>query len=115
MGLLVEVYRHNLGADCTNGGVSRQAMWLLVENINGPHSTVKDAPIVRLERHLHYSNYPIIRPVDADGRSIIGMFGGNFAYTSDSRFNSAVRKISGQEFGFPVAIHDRVETPSGDL
>jgi hypothetical protein len=37
------------------------------------------------------------------------MDGGNFAATSDSRFNEACRKLLGHDFYGAVAIHDRVE------
>jgi hypothetical protein len=35
------------------------------------------------------------------------MDGGNFAYSSDARFNNAVEKIAG--YRGAVSIHDRIE------
>jgi hypothetical protein len=37
------------------------------------------------------------------------MWGGNYGDSSDSGWRRAVEKQSGYKFGFPVAIHDRIE------
>lgn len=51
--------------------------------------------------------------VDSDGNVInsgrLGMFGGYFVYTSDSRFSELANKIRGFDVYAPVALHDRFE------
>jgi hypothetical protein len=37
------------------------------------------------------------------------MFGGNFVYTTDSRFNEAIERITGKYFHGAIKLHDRVE------
>jgi hypothetical protein len=39
------------------------------------------------------------------------MFGGNFGYSSDSRFSEAVRELTGSPHYGAVPIHDRFDTP----
>jgi hypothetical protein len=39
------------------------------------------------------------------------MFGGNYAETCDSRFQEALRKVTGARFYGAVPIHDRWDTP----
>lgn len=107
MGMIVSVYRHGK-YDCTNGGISAKATELFVVNVEGPfnHDTLGEMPKVKLVKRK-YGNVVLV-PVDADEWAT--MWGGNFAYTSDSRFNQAVEKLSDYKFGFAVAIHDRIET-----
>ena len=46
-------------------------------------------------------------PSNINKNKIWSMFGGNFVYSSDSRFNEAVVKLTGSSG--PVAVHDRIE------
>lgn len=95
-GLRVSVYRNaewGPGVDCTNGGISsKHNQFVLVGNgmpeIFEPR---EDAPAIRLiKRRVMGMEFWIAAPLDADtdGRSAGSpyMFGGNFIYTSDSRF-----------------------------
>ena len=120
MGLYVSVYRDAeyaaKGIDCTMNGVSQRFYQLLVVNIDGPNTFVYDrdslhtAPVI-LESHV--PGCVCLRPAKfkfgkwvADG---IGMMGGNYAATSDSRWTEAIEKILGHGFYGAVAIHDRFE------
>jgi hypothetical protein len=108
-GLHISVLRdasHN--GDCTNNGVSAQhtTLTLVGEGINGPFEPSPDAPAVKLvKRNLpgrsgQRIEYLHLEPVDAGyngGRWL--MAGGNFGWTSDSRFPS----------DYPISIHDRFE------
>lgn len=91
-GLIVNVYRCSLG-DCTNGGVSstHDRVLLVGEDIPPVSESREDIPVVNLVRRTVF------------GRERIqvenGMFGGNFVYTSDSRFPSQ----------YPIPVHDRTE------
>ena len=108
MGLIIEVYRHSSGAGITAGGISSKADRLFVENIDGPTKRAPDGiPAVRLIKHSERPSYDrvlLLVPIGGGGQ-----FGGNFGYSSDSRFGRAVKQLTGYEFGFPVMIHDRFE------
>ena len=104
MGLIVEVYKFPLG-DATNNGVSGRVGALTLTNVDGPFEPTERAPAAKLVKRST-GNLTIV-PDGLEGKWT--MFGGNFGYTSDSRFNEAVRELSGYAHGFPVAIHDRVE------
>lgn len=106
MGLILSVYRPaDFGeCDCTNGGISASHDRLTVTNVDGPFDPSPDAPAVYLEKG------PLgairLKSPTNDGRWT--MFGGNYAGTSDSRFNDAVERLIGYRAGV-VPIHDRVE------
>lgn len=94
------VYKFPLG-ECTNGGVTAKATTVLVPHPYGYYEledgvkTHNDMPVMELvTKHgrLH------ARPVD-DDRWL--MFGGNFIYSSDSRFQEISRQ--------PIHVHDRHE------
>jgi len=99
--LLVFVYRSSLG-DCTNNGVTSPKFnnTIVVPCENGNIS----------EEDIAKGGYTVLEPGKAGGalhfkpRGAKGwtMAGGNFVYTSDSRF--------GQTYGRqPVSVHDRIE------
>jgi hypothetical protein len=109
MGLVINVYRW-AGPDCSMRGISAQHDKLCVVNCVGPFEPSEDCPAVELVK-LRHGNV-VLQPVDPEYHGGGGkwlMFGGNFGYTSDSRFNAKVRELSGYDFSFPVAIHDRYE------
>jgi len=99
--LPVNVYRNDLG-DCTNGGVTGNPDNMFVvpcedgfltdEGLAGRHNVVFLEP-AEIMGSLYF------KPRGITGHS---MAGGNFVYTSDSRFG---KTYSGQ----PVRVHDRVE------
>jgi len=110
MGLTVSILRDPLG-DGTNGGVSSTPIRACVVNIPGPFEPDDRHPALILIDRGRYGKvlYPAHKK---DGRwtqltpsdKVGPMFGGNFAYSSDSRFGDAVG------FYGAVPIHDRFET-----
>ena len=99
--LTVDIYTH--GTDSTNGGVSSKAKELTVVNVKGNLEPSKELfekyPPVKLinksyslfgKRH----NNIILVPVDPETLEIDTSkrytAGGNFGYTSDSRFNNII-------------------------
>lgn len=98
----INVYRTN-GSDCTNNGISKFWDTLLLECDEGyinldennlPENLVKLSSIT-FGGKTHYYLEPV-KPAEGVGY----MFGGNIAYTSDSRF----------PFEYPLNIHDRDES-----
>ena len=104
MGMLAHIYDSPLG-NCSNKGLSSKFKEVCVINVEGPFDPSPDAPAVKLVKRDH-GNIVCI-PVGLEDKWT--MFGGAYVSTSDSRFNDAVRKLSGYAHGFPVALHDRVE------
>ena len=108
--LPIYVYRND-GADCTNHGLSSEYKLLyLVENESDygtiPADELKENTVILVHRSLFGDgkDYPVLVPYklyeDYKKSKLPIMFGGNFAYTSDSRFPS----------DYPLPIHDRVES-----
>ena len=96
-GLLVSIYKN--GCDCTNHGITSkisQAV-LIGQDIPEIFSPSDDSPALYLVKREKYGDY--ISPFPEGKSDKWFMFGGNFAYTSDSRFPSRQ----------PIAIHDRTE------
>jgi hypothetical protein len=113
MGIIVSVYRNNHG-DCTNGGMSSKADNLCIVNAPGPFKPDAYMPAAILDSHVKGCVRIIPAVQDVQGnwiadRSKHYMMGGNYAATSDSRFNALVRKLAGSDFYGAVAIHDRAE------
>ena len=106
--LPVSIYRDSDRTDCTNSGVTSPKFdnKFVVECETGhvDANTVEARGYIvlkRVDRNIGGKPYVHLVPVTIpEGRW--SMFGGNFAYTSDSRFSRAFG-------GAPVAIHDRVE------
>lgn len=98
--LPVEVYRTK-GRDCTLGGVTCNDLNYLVVPCADGHITEED---------VVSRGYIVLVPGEKGGcanfvpEGVEGwsMFGGNFVYTSDSRFS----RVYGNQ---PVAVHDRFE------
>ena len=107
MGMIAYVYNSPLG-NCSNGGLSATAKQVCIVNVDGPFDPADDMPAVKLIKRERVGNVVCV-PVDLDDGKTWSMFGGAFIHTSDSRFGEAVRKLSGYDHGFPVALHDRVE------
>ncbi len=104
-GYLLFVYKSG-DTDCTNGGVSsRHRMIRVVDRTNGelPLPEIvdlegeEDCTMELRIRDVGFARYPIIVPLDYDDKHY--MFGGNFAWTSDSRMPT----------DGPVKIFDRYE------
>lgn len=101
-GLEAEVYRSSTG-DCTNGGISAECRNLyILTQTKGPFEPQDIRECVRVEcKEVAGNQYIDCKPLYFRNRWY--MMGGNFLYTSDSRF----REITGSQY--PVPIHDRYE------
>ena len=98
-GLIVNVYR-TPGYNCTNGGVTamHDTVLLIGEGIAEVFEAQEGQPVLKLvKRNIGGCTYLHAEPVER-GRSHY-MAGGNFVYTSDSRFPNM----------YPVSMHDRTE------
>lgn len=103
-GMLVSVF--SAERDCTNGGLTSKYSQFVLLGMEGPFKSGTDAPPLELVRryvggreHLH------AQPVKGPDwpRNMCGpMFGGNFIFTSDSRFSDVSP--------YPIPVHDRFET-----
>lgn len=118
--LPVYVYRDALG-DCTNNGVSKFFDRLLVACPNGPDTFDADfeTPLnfcrVNVRRYRGQTLFDI-RPAAVNGYGAVVdrgnrwyMMGGNFGYTSDSRFRELLELVGNSSMYGAVAIHDRTE------
>ena len=109
-GLYVSVYR-NAGnsmfdGDCTNGGISSKPNGLILVGDGVPEITEPNdlVPAIRLIKRIVFGKeFWIAAPLDAKFIGESGgypySFGGNFLYSSDSRFPSDA----------PIKIFDRKE------
>jgi len=106
-GLLVFVLRDADGTDCTANGITSQVKQLLLvdDSIQAPFDVKKDEVyLVLVRRTIAGRNYMHAEPrknglplhTDEEGTM---MAGGNFVYTSDSRFPNQ----------YPISVHDRFE------
>lgn len=120
MGLLIEVYRGRF--DATNGGISGKHHALCLVNAEGPFEPTDDAPaaflvhgfvpdsviVVPAERNFDGTGWvPVARQTS---RGPAQMFGGNYAASSDSRLDDAIRRLVGKPIYGAIPIHDRSET-----
>ena len=104
MGMIVQIYRWTLD-DCTNNGASNRCDTLTLTNVEGPFEPKDDAPAAKLLRCR--TGILAIVPDEIADRGY--MFGGNFAYSSDSRFHEAILSITGRRDTIAVPVFDRVE------
>ncbi len=106
-GLFVGIYRAADGIDCSIGGVTTRFNTLIAVGCGLPEiftSLEDSANVVQIIYREQFDDY-IARPISPAGRALTGgMFGGNFIYTSDSRFSQA---MGGR--GHPIPVHDRFE------
>ena len=107
-GMLVGIYRDGHIGDCTNGGVTgneRGARGAIAIHQDLPElfEPKMDTPGLEIIQHPAGTQYGLIAVplVFIDG-DVGPMFGGNFIWTSDSRF----RRLSPR----PIPVHDRFET-----
>ncbi|MCF1457812.1 MAG: hypothetical protein LPH21_09690 [Shewanella sp.] len=106
--LSVDVYVNKEGYDCTNGGVSSKFVSVYIPCPNGNYTLENIETANQLDRVLELEDkvdrdgsvYRILRP--RGWKFPRGMMGGNFVYTSDSRFRNHVSP-------YPLPIHDREE------
>jgi hypothetical protein len=107
--LPINVYRQK-GCDCTNRGISSRYDELLLVCDDGFIDIDESKPLpknlVKIKNtgwadRPHLALVPCFEP---DKGNVGWMMGGNFAYSSDSRFNAISQ--------YPLGIHDRQETES---
>lgn len=109
--MTIYVYRNNLG-DCTNNGLSSRfdRLEMIEENEVQDWELKKQGGVeipvnlvVTVLRDVGFSKFYVIIPFDLyriyQAESLPVMFGGNFTYSSDSRFGSV-----------PLMIFDRIES-----
>ena len=93
-----DVYRNQSG-DATNGGLSSQFNSLDVYISGYKIDELPNDALVLVERNLFGKDAWYVKPVALIKSNKQSMFGGNFVYSSDSRFPA----------DSPIKIHDRVE------
>lgn len=101
-GMLVNIYRH-AGPDTSNHGVSQKMETMLLVGPGIPKVfPVADRPVLQLVKKNGTGKFHLIAEPDAlpEAGNIGWMFGGNFVYSSDSRFPSRT----------PIPVHDRQES-----
>jgi hypothetical protein len=104
MGLILSVYRAAGRVDCSNNGISAMYNEVCVTNVDGPFEPRMDCPPVVLEKGP-FGTVRLRAEADLD---IHTMMGGNYAGTSDSRFSSEIKRLTGTMASI-APIHDRVE------
>jgi len=104
-GLLVSVLYNAHYRACAAGGVTEWAEKAILTGDSIPEifEPSKDTPALKLVTRDIGGKYLHAEPVDPVKPGNVGyMFGGNFIYSSDSRFPSR----------YPIPVHDRQETQS---
>lgn len=99
--ILTFVFKHSLG-DCSNNGLTSKYDHLNLYHGDLNEEEINELPedsLILIERVLFgkQANYAV--PVEIYKTKRHSMAGGNWVYTSDSRFPSDA----------PIAVHDRVE------
>jgi len=99
--LPVQVYKSSLGDSSSNGITSKNDRLLLVfDGLSSPFKTNEDEDyLVLIKRNIGGKEYLSAKPQSLIESNTHSMFGGNFIFTSDSRFPSS----------YPIPVHDRVE------
>lgn len=107
MAIRASIYRHADGYDCTQDGVTsvkRGAQGVIVLGVEGPYTDAEalasGAIVLRLVKRDFGGEYVHVEPAGLPPGSQT-MFGGNFVYTSDSRFRAVCP--------YPIPVHDRIE------
>lgn len=104
--LLVSIYTCTANKSEVNLLNGYRRAYLIGPGVEGPHTMPEDLsaatyPVVKLVREkINDREYLKVIPVDIEGTVI--QFGGNFVYSSDTRFQEINR--------YPIPIHDRRES-----
>ena len=107
----------NRNCDCTNGGVTSKRdrftlFWDCEKKDAQKYCTENNIDVdsaLWLNPRIIWEEYhPFCEPLVKPAGKIGGMFGGNFVYTSDSRFPSLYGERNCAHF--PIPVHDRFET-----
>ncbi len=109
MGLLAYVCRTGRISDCSNGGVSAKFDEVTIVNVEGPYDPTPTAPAVMLVPGA-FAGTALVVPYHKPEGYVGPMMGGTYVATSDSRFSSAVERLTGHPFYGAVPFHDRFET-----
>ena len=94
--LTAYVYRNACLGDSTNNGITARFDEVAFKHPQGFLSNPGNRPVVVLKDKFD-GDYVYAKPADAG--NVWTMFGGNFIYSSDSRFPSRQ----------PIPVHDRIE------
>lgn len=97
-GLGVNVYRSP--HEATNGGLSSKSDRFVLTGEGMPEIFEPKASQPELHLRRFHGDWVAFPPFDPAPNCVGWMFGGNFVYTSDSRFHP----------GHPIRVHDRQET-----
>jgi hypothetical protein len=93
--------------NCTNGGVTglHERVILVPLGATTPDPVLARLPILKVvSRNIGGKTYLHAEPIDKCPSNRVGyMAGGNFVYTSDSRYRQFVCE-------YPISVHDRSET-----
>ena len=126
MGLIASIYHNPLG-NCSNNGISANFDKCCIVNADGPFNPDDKTPAVLIVKGAtpgHVIVQPAVEWKAGDWIPAPGwlMFGGDFVYSSDSRFGEAVRRVYREAWGNhhgaasegmilrgAIALHDRKE------
>ncbi len=101
---LAYVYRNAYFPDTSNGGVTDKHGQVIVAEIDEVVSASNTLPILRIKRRDNFDDVILVPDVRPPNETHAGpMAGGNFVWSSDSRFRDSVSRS-------PVPVHDRFET-----
>ncbi|MBA3921284.1 MAG: hypothetical protein H0X31_06105 [Nostocaceae cyanobacterium] len=103
-GLRVHVYRNAAHCDCSNGGVTSiySTLTMVGDGIPEVSEETESAPAIVLRiKAIQGGKNVFCEPLNNPTGKHYG-FGGNFVYSSDSRYRELFRR-------FPVPVHDRQE------
>ena len=96
-GMLVNVFRSD--TDCTNGGITSCYNHLVLVGAGIPEIFEANDEMPALILKVRYGRLYAEPAEDPEPGRVGWMFGGNFVYSSDSRFPCA----------YPIPVHDRQE------
>jgi hypothetical protein len=101
-GMMVWVYRTGK-TDCTNQGITSKhdRVMLVGPGVPEVHEVLPDEPVLFLDPRKGW-DHPCLTPYAKPKTDRWVMFGGNFVWSSDSRFREHVS-------AGPLPVHDRVE------
>lgn len=108
--LMVNVYKHADGSDCSNNGISaRHSRVMLVQDSVQRHEVLEiqktlKCPVAQIVRRKLFHNQEIYIHADSTERNdVCYMAGGAMLYSSDSRWSELVGH------SYPIKLHDRQE------
>jgi len=104
-GVLVKVYSD--GGDATNDGLTSKYDEFVLLGIDGPFKSNNEHIALKVVKRMiggrEYLHAEAADEKDRPSNMVGPMFGGNFIFTTDTRFWEISR--------YPIPVHDRFETP----